>query len=126
MPISTNIQKNVISIPEATATKNITVRKRTPYLLSIFLFGVIASKWCVNHRRKRLRVHLPASKKYVADLLGREFGGTVHVARNNAGVTWQITSDDSLLRLKKVAQKVKSGLPPEFYKQLTAFIAVYV
>jgi hypothetical protein len=103
-----------------------TDKKRTPNLLNIaFLLGVISAKWISNHRRKRIRVHLPLSKKQIADALRKEFGGTVHVSKLRAGVTWQATSDESLLRLKEAARRSRSALPPESYQQIVDFVSTF-
>lgn len=93
----------------------------------LFLLGVMSSKWWISHERKRIRVHLPVTKKYLADMLKYQFGGTVHTIRrpNQSGITWQATSDESFTRIKKAAQRFKSGLPAEFKKQLFAFLTAF-
>ena|SRR5579859_6759236 len=93
----------------------------------IYLFGVMSSKWWINHDKKRIRVYLPESKRYLAQLLKSEWGGTIsNVNRpKHHGVMWQTTSTRSLTKIGKAATAVKPWLPPEFYKQLTAFMTMH-
>jgi hypothetical protein len=92
-----------------------------------FLLGVVASKWWVNHRWKRIRVGLPLSKRYLADALKRQFGGTVHRIKryNRAGVTWQVTSTRSFKRIQEAALESQAGLPPEFILDLRRFTSAF-
>ena len=94
----------------------------------IFLLGVISCKWCINHNKKRIRVYLPESKRYLAQALKLEWGGTISYVKRDKhrGVMWQITSTRSLKRIKEAAKDVKPWLPPEFYKQLTSFLQNYI
>ena len=93
----------------------------------LFLLGVISSKWWVTHNKKRIRIYLPESKRYIANQLKLEFGGTISSINRDKyrGLMWQVTSTDSLCRIKKVAKKFKSWLPSEFYEQLTAFLKTH-
>lgn len=89
----------------------------------IYLLGVISSKWWINHSKKRIRVYLPESKRYIAQALKREWGGTVSAVRrpNHLGVMWQVTSKRSLRKIKEAAKSVEPWLPPEFCQQLMMF-----
>ena len=90
----------------------------------IFMLGLISSKWWINHDKKRIRVYLPESKRYLALALKREWGGTVSTVTGteHSGVMWQTTSTRSLRKIKEAATTVKKWLPHEFYKQLMAFM----
>jgi len=94
----------------------------------IFLLGVISSKWWINHNKKRIRVYLPESKKYLAQALKREWGGTIsNINRpKHHGIVWQTTSTRFLRKIREAAEDCKSWLPPEFYQQLTAFMRVHI
>ena len=123
--------KNIINpqiCPDNIAITKNTVKKAVPNLLSIsFLFGIISSKWYISHSRKRIRVHLPISKKYIAEVLLLQFGGTMHISKlpKHQGVVWQITSDKSLKKIKEAALRVRAGLPKEFRAQLAAFLSAF-
>jgi hypothetical protein len=97
-------------------------------LVFIFLLGVISTKWWINHNKKRIRVYLPESKRYLAQALKLEWGGTVsNINRDkHRGVMWQTTSTRSLKQIEEAAKLVKAWLPPEFYRQLIGFTRVYV
>lgn len=98
--------------------------KNVPKCRMCFLMGVIAAKWCINHSHQRIRVHLPASKKSLASELKDLFGGTLHVIKRpgKQGVTWQLTSKQSFVSLRKAARRVSAGLPDDFTKALEAFL----
>lgn len=93
----------------------------------IFLLGVIATKWWINHNKKRIRIYLPESKRCLAQALKLEWGGTIsNISRpKHLGVMWQATSTRSFIKIEEAATTVKSWLPPEFYKQLMAFMRVH-
>ena len=115
-----------INCPEHNNTKKKQMRNAIPNLLSLaitFLLGVIASKWCINHRRKRIRVSFPLTKRYLADQLKLHFGGTIYKVNqtHQISVTWEITSTKSFNRLYKAAQQNSTGLPEEFVTALRNF-----
>ena len=60
-------------------------------------------------------------------MLKHRFGGTIHIINkpNVCGVTWQVTSNESFAKIKKAAQRVKTGLPREFQDQLFAFLNTF-
>ena len=122
-------KNNFISAPDATI-KTASIPK---YMLPapdnrafdfIFLLGLISSKWWINHNKKRIRVHLPESKRYLALALKQKWGGTVYT--NQHKVMWQTTSSRSLKKIKEAAEGVKPWLPREFYKQLMSFMTKHL
>ena len=94
----------------------------------IFLLGVISSKWWISHNKKRIRVYLPESKRYLAEALKATWKGTVSTITRprHRGVMWQTTSTRSLNEIREIAESVKTRLPPEFYQQLSAFMNEHV
>ena len=130
IPTITRITNKMLKIPELTKMNPKTTAATQPDGVNrsfIFLLGVISSKWWINHNKKRIRIYLPESKRYLAHLLKREWGGTVSSINRDKHreVMWQTTSSRSLKQIKEAARKMKSCLPPEFYQQLTAFIRVH-
>ena len=97
-------------------------------LIFIYLLGVMSCKWWINHNKKRIRIHLPESKRYMALALKKAWGGTVSNSNNSTHrrILWQATSTKSFLKIEEAAKSVKSWLPPEFYKQLMSFIKVFL
>ena len=91
----------------------------------MFLLGVISSKWWINHNKKRMRIYLPEHKRYLAQALKAEWGGTVSTITRpkHRGVMWQTTSTRSLKRIEKATREMSPWLPPEFHKQLAAFMS---
>jgi hypothetical protein len=94
----------------------------------IFLLGVISAKWWIDHSNKRIRIYLPESKRYLAEALKEEYGGTLSNIRRDRhrGVMWQTTSTRSLKEIKEAARLVRTWLPPEFYTQLSMFLAEHI
>jgi hypothetical protein len=99
--------------------------KNVPRLRIGFLLGIVAAKWSMHHGHRRIRVHLPASKRYLADELSELFGGVTHTVSRpgkNEAVVWQVTAIKSFGMLRQAARRVKSGLPAEFLDGLTGFL----
>jgi hypothetical protein len=90
----------------------------------IFLLGVISSKWWINHNKKQIRIYLPESKRYLAQALKLEWGGSVSsITRSKYhGIVWQTTSNRSLKKIAEAAKEMRPWLPLEFYQQLSAFM----
>lgn len=135
------IQKYIITSDIATAinvdnppdvnnnTRNKPVSMLPQNLLSIcFLLGVLSSKWFINHNRKRIRVHLPESKRTLAETLQKRFGGTITTVKrkNQSGVSWQATSDTSLRKIKQAVQLAKHGLPDDVRLQINGFLDNFI
>lgn len=87
------------------------------------MLGVIGCKWWINHRTKRIRVYLPESKRYIANYLQLNLGGTVSSVRKaqHTGVMWQTADGKTILAIKKAAKSYKKWLPPELLVQLERF-----
>ncbi len=128
IPIAISTRMKLNSCPLASTKMKKTVRKSTPNLfMHFFVLGILASKWWINHNRKRIRVHLPESKRYLAGALRDQYGGIIHTIKSpRRGVVWQITSDKSLGLIRESLKKVKDYLPPEFSKQLESFLNQYL
>lgn len=120
--INLNIAPDAI-INKASIPKYIPPAPETIDFDFIFLLGLISSKWWINHDKKRIRIYLPESKRYLALALKYKWGGTVSTNRN--GVMWQTASTRSLRKIREAAKVVKPWLPPAFYKQLMAFMTTH-
>lgn len=119
-----------MSAPEANKLTKKIAKKAKPgpvSLVFIYLLGVISAKWWIDHRKKRIRVYLPESKRYIARLLKLEFGGSISnvVRTNQRSVMWQATSTHSLLKIKEAANKFNRWLPPDFHQQISAFVKTH-
>lgn len=97
-------------------------------LTFMFLLGVIACKWWINHTKKRIRIYLPVTKRYLAEALKHEWGGTiVTITRGkHRGIMWQTTSTRSFNKIKAAMTLVQESLPPEFVTQLDLFMLEFV
>ena len=134
MRLITTLTKIIITIrlnkvPEAIKAQPKTMTNAHPNEVNFtFILGVIACKWHINHNKKRIRIFLPESKRYLAKALKLNFGGTIStVSRPKShGIMWQATSTKSFKQIREVARKTNNWLPPEFNKQLLDFLNIYL
>jgi hypothetical protein len=125
--ITTTLNNKPVSYKPATRINNANQPEEVNFLF-IFLLGIIASKWCINHNKKRMRIYLPETKRYLALALQQEWGGTVSRINRDKhhNVMWQITSTRSLQAIREAALAIKTWLPPEFYQQLMMFLQEHI
>ena len=90
----------------------------------IFLLGVIAAKWRVNHRRRRLVVPLSLNREPTARAMRQRFGCTVYHKRSPAGNTslvCEFNSASSLDRLKAAVVRFRHAVTADFAADYLAF-----
>ena len=89
----------------------------------MFLLGVVGCKWWIDHQRRRIRIYLPESKRYLAQFLQQHLGGTVSTVRRaeHTGVMWQTANGATITAIKKAAKKYSSWLPSELVVQFERF-----
>jgi hypothetical protein len=94
----------------------------------VFLLGMISTKWWIDHNKKRIRIYLPITKRYLATKLKANWGGSISNVnrKQNRGVIWQASSTRSFTKIREAAIRLRPWLPPEFHDQLTSFLNAHI